>query len=347
MARRRSRKSSWKTLPLWVLSLALIGWGLWQAEMLRRSVVAQGNGIGLPSGMAVGPDDRAPGGADGSAGALPSATGPGGATLFGVTAADLGLALPPAAPDVTAPMEPTPTFDAALSAEDLITRGVALLDAGAAVAGRFALNEALVRTTDEDRAAQLRQKLAALNLPVFLGPAVLSGDPAARVVPIQEGDTFLSLGRAYGVPAAYLQKLNPRLDERNLRPRTGIKIVQGPFHARLIKHAGRLDLYARDLYVASCLLEFPEGNYLPRGEYQVSLGSKLQLGPATAATTWIGFQGLEPATEGVTNGWLYGAAGPRGNTPKDRATGVRLGDGDLAQLYNVLSEGRSHLRVEP
>ena len=48
----------------------------------------------------------------------------------------------------------------------------------------------------------------------------------------------LSLGRAYGVPAAFVQKLNPKLDERNLRPRTGIKIVQGPFHARLIKHAG-------------------------------------------------------------------------------------------------------------
>jgi hypothetical protein len=44
---------------------------------------------------------------------------------------------------------------------------------------------------------------------------------------------------------------------------------------------------------------------------------------------------------------MFGAAGPRGTTPKDRATGIHLGDGDLAQLYNVLSEGRSHLRVEP
>ena len=329
-------------MPLWGLSLALIGWGLWQAEMLRRSMVAQGTGVALDAGMAISPDEGA--GGDGAAGTMPAAAGP---TLVGVTAADLSPWPPAAAPDVTAALEPTPTFDKALSAEELIARGAGLLEAGETVAGRFALNEALARTTDEVRAAQLRERLAALNMPVFLGTAILPDDPAVRMVPIREGDTFVSLGKAYGVPAAFMQALNPKLDERNLRPRTGIKIVQGPFHGRIVKHAGRLDLYARDIYVASCLVDFPEGNYLPRGEYEVSAGTKLQLGAGSALTTWIGFQGLEPATEGVTNGWMFGMAGPRGNALKDRATGIHVGDGDLLQLYNVLSEGRSHLRVEP
>jgi hypothetical protein len=346
MARRRRKSSSWKTFPLWCISLALIGWGLWQAEMLRRALVAQGTAVTLQPGMAIGPDDAAPPGPD-TRGSSSPAPAPPGVTLVGVTLSDLTAALPPAHPDVTAPMQPSPTFDAALSPDDLLARGAALLDAGQIPAGRFALNEALARTTDEARAAALRQQLAAINLPVFLGTTVLPDDPAVRIVPIQDGDTFISLGRAYGLPAAFLQKLNPKLDERNLRPRTGIKIVQGPFHSRIIKHAGRLDLYARDLYVASCLVDFPEGNFLPRGDYQVSPGTKLQLGFDAAPNTWIGFQGLEPATESVTNGWMFGAAGPRGNTPRDRATGIHLADGDLVQLYNVLSEGRSRLRVEP
>jgi hypothetical protein len=253
----------------------------------------------------------------------------------------------PEAPDVTGPLEPTPTFDTALSAADLIRQGNALLQAGKTPAARFAFNEALARTTDEAQAAQLRQALTAINLPVFLGPDLLPDDPAARMVPIHGGDTFLSLAKAFGVPSAFLQKLNPDLDERRLRPQTGIKIVQGPFHVRISKRAARLDLYARDLYVASCPVTFPEGNYLPRGDYRVAPGTKLQVGAPSAGKTWIGFRGTQDVTESVTCGWIYGSAGPRGNTPQDLATGLKLAAADLAQLYNVLSEGRSHVRVEP
>jgi hypothetical protein len=94
-------------------------------------------------------------------------------------------------------------------------------------------------------------------------------------------------------------------------------------------------------------VDFPEGNYLPRGEYMVASGTKLKVGAGAGMKTWIGFQGTEEATSGIMSGWIFGAAGPRGNTSKDRATGVQLEEGDLAQLYNVLSEGRSRVLVEP
>jgi hypothetical protein len=112
---------------------------------------------------------------------------------------------------------------------------------------------------------------------------------------------------------------------------------------RISKHEQRLDLYARDMYVASCAVDFPDGNYLPKGDYQVTAGTKLQI----AGRTWIGFEGHEPATEEITSGWLFGAAGPRGSDVKNRATGIHLADSDLVQLYLVLTEARSHLRVEP
>jgi LysM repeat protein len=342
MARRRNKKSPWTTLPIWGLCLTLIGWGLWQAELLRRSVVSQGQTVALTPGMAVGPTQTAEDSSLGKALLLPATTRP--EDGQGVDTPSGGTA---ASPEVTATLEPTPSFDAALSAEDLVQQGMSLLNGGKAAAGRYALNEALARTTNEARAAQLRQVLATMNAPVFLGTDLLPDDPSARMIPIRSGDTFLSLARSYGVPVALLQKLNPALDPRNLQLRTGVKIVQGPFHVRIAKHAGRLDLYARDIYVASCLVSFPEGNYLPRGDYEVAPGTKLQVGGPFSGRTWIGFRGVEPATEGVTSGWMFGAAGPRGSAPQDRTTGMQMGVGDLAQLYNVLSEGRSHVRVEP
>jgi hypothetical protein len=337
MARRRTKKTSWGKLPLWVLAMGLIGWSLWQAEMLRRTVSQRGAAAALPAAMAVGTIE-AP--ADDEA-TVPTMTVAGGGEL---AEARTAWAVPA---EVTGPLEAVPAFEESLSAEELITRGVGLRNEGKAVAARYTLNEALARTSDEGRAGQLRATLAGMNVRVFLGTDVLPEDPSVRLVAIRTGETFLSLGKAYGVPAAFLQRINPRLNALNLRTGAGIKIVQGPFHGRIVKHAGRLDLYARDIYVASCGGDFPEGNYLPRGEYTVAAGTKLQVGAGAGMRTWIGFQGIEEATGGVTSGWIFGSTGPRGTTTKDRATGVHLAEGDLAQLYNVLSEGRSRLRVEP
>jgi len=259
-----------------------------------------------------------------------------------------------ASPDLTRQQAefllPTPAFDASLSVADLIARGKADLAAGRTSAGRYAFNEALARTTDEAEGAQLRQALAGINRSIFLSTALLPDDPSARLVPIHSGDNYLSIARSYGITTAFLQILNPTLNPNNLKPNTGIKIVQGPFAARVVKHANRLDLYARDQYVASFTIEFPEGNYLPRGEYQVAPGTKLQLAGASRSSTertWIGFRGIDEATEPVTNGWLFGSAGPRGNDAKNRATGIHLADGDLQQLYNTLTESHSRLTVLP
>ena len=35
-----------------------------------------------------------------------------------------------------------------------------------------------------------------------------------------------------------------------------MKVVQGPFHATVVKHEKRLDLYARDQYVTSFAVAF-------------------------------------------------------------------------------------------
>jgi hypothetical protein len=122
-----------------------------------------------------------------------------------------------------------------------------------------------------------------------------------------------------------------------------VKVVAGPFSVRVVKHSGRMDLLVRDMYVKSFAIALPEGNYLPRGEYRVNVGTKLQVG----SRAWIGFEGSEQATGEVESGWIYGAGGPRGASARDRATGIQMSDPDLLQLYNLLVESRSHVCVEP
>jgi hypothetical protein len=335
--RRRYRKTSpWRIIPLWTAALALVGWGVWQAVLLRRSIASQHPVVTTQPAMAVGGTTVTPTGAQGGEPWPTPQTAP-------VEITDtLVLATMPENFDQPF-LQLTPAFDPLLTPEQLVGQGREFLDNGQIVAGRFAFNAALARTNSEPLAAELRSILSSLNGPVFMGTAVLPEDPSARFVDIQSGDTFLSLGRTYGTTAEFIRRINPTLNPNNLQINAGIKIVQGPFHVRIFKRAGRLDLYARDIYVASCMVDFPDGNYLPKGDYQVTAGTKLQLGQRT----WIGFEGRESATEGITRGWLFGSAGPRGDDPRNRATGIHLADSDLAQLYLVLTEARSRIRVDP
>ncbi|MCL2647851.1 MAG: hypothetical protein FWD61_12700, partial [Phycisphaerales bacterium] len=232
---------------------------------------------------------------------------------------------------------------AGASVDALIEEGDWAMEEGRVVESRVLLNAALGMLPDGPRAQALRVKLAALNGAVFLGSAVLPDDAAAKLVEIEAGDSFQKLGQRYAVSATLLETINPNLTARNLKPSTGVKIVQGPFHFRMFKSARRLDLYARNTYVCSFPAEVSAGDYLPSGVYRIADGTKIQVNNRT----WIGIEGISDTTQDVAIGWLYGEAGPRATKLDTRVSGLKMRDSDLATLYNVIVETRSLLRVEP
>jgi hypothetical protein len=361
--RRRRKHSPWKTIPLWAISLSLVAWGLYQAadfrqkliadfqknrelaaideQIVRPSVAVDGVSIArrvpLPARRGYSTDPRLDRPMDTQ---LPE----NGATLEILDPQKESTDdAPRRAPRTFPPIDPLPAYDPALAPDALVALGHAALGAGRIPEGRAALNAALARTQDPALAQSLRDLLASLNAPIFLGTDILPDDPLACYIDIEPGDSFLRLGRDFAVTPAYLEALNPALNSRHLKPLSGVKVVQGPFRGRILKAAARFDLYLLDLYIRSYQISLPEGNFLPSGHYRLTPGNKIQVGPRL----WIGFEGLDDATRAVDVGWIYGSWGPRGNTPKNRASGLCLADDDLQQLYNVLVESRSHLLVEP
>ena len=65
------------------------------------------------------------------------------------------------------------------------------------------------------------------------------------------GGSFQKIGRRFGISSDMVALLNPDVNPRRLRVGWGIKVVQGPFNLRVVRSDGRLDLYARDVYVCS------------------------------------------------------------------------------------------------
>jgi hypothetical protein len=332
---RRKKRPLWVAIPLWGGLAMFAAWGTWQFAAFRQKLLAD-----------VPPPVRA----------LPAADpdpGLDAQTIFlddnrstdpwaDATTPVLGMVHPAAATaDLREPLPGGP--DNSRTPEEWMTAGTAFLNQGHIPQGRAALNAALQSLGDDPRAPLLRQQLTTLSEGVFLGSAVIPEDPAAPFIEIQPGDSFLKLGRKYAVPATLLEKLNPSLNPRGLKPGAGIKVVQGPFHLRYAKAARRLDLYVRDLYIKSFGAQVAEGDYLPLGVYRLKAASKITVG----AKQWIGFEGASGDARNIAIGWIYGSSGPRLGRNNGLASGLKVGDDDLRQLYNALVEARSLLKVEP
>jgi hypothetical protein len=338
---RRKKRPAWAAIPLWSAMTLFAGWGVWQFSNFRQKLMAE-----------VQPSRAAAAGGSGAAASSPSDPGDQVETLMlddsrsndpwaDATTPVLGISGAGGAGG-TATAGATPGAEAR-TPDEWMALASTLLNEGKIPQGRAALNAALQALGNDARAPLVRRQLTTLNEGVFLGSAIVPEDPAAPFVEIRPGDSFLKFARQYAVPAGLLEKLNPNLNPRNLKPETGVKIVQGPFHLRFSKADHRLDLYVRDLYVKSMGAEVEEGNYLPRGVYRMKAASKIEVG----SRQWIGFEGTGGETQDITIGWIYGSAGPRLGRNRGLPAGVKVRDEDLRQLYNALMETRSLLKVEP
>ncbi|HUO07928.1 MAG TPA: hypothetical protein VM008_06490 [Phycisphaerae bacterium] len=342
----RNKNSGWGAVSTWTILALIAGWGLWQLAQFRHTLLAQtatARTESVPQNTADSDTDPA---ATESASPSPAAPAPpiqvaqANATPDDDTVGDGSSAVGGSTPSVEIDSDP--------EANVLIARGIADLDDGRIIEGRTALNSALAILEDapasDPRPARLRRQLTDLNEGIFLGSAILPEDAAARYIDIHYGDSFLKIGRRYSISADFLQTINPTLNPRNLKPASGVKIVEGPFRLRLVKHNHRLDLFARDWYVRSYPAQLEVGNYLPAGTYRIRSAGKIRVGDRV----WIGFDGADSGTRDISLGWIYGDAGPRaGNPADDRSTGLKLADNDLAQVYNLVVENRSLLHVEP
>lgn len=247
------------------------------------------------------------------------------------------------------PAEPTtmPAFDLERELTMLLDGAESDLETNNLAARRSKLNDALLLLPDNERAVDVRRKLSLLNSGIFLGPLLWPEDPYAQLVPIYPGDTFARIARRYSIPAELLPVLNPQLSARNLRPNTGIKVVFGPYHARIVKSQKRVDLYVRDMYVTSVPADIEDGVYMPRGTYRVRVNGRVLMDPIRKKVRYISIEGIDESSRGVQAAWLYGSAGMPAAGKTRSPSGVHFTDDDLYKLYTVLLEVDSLVRVDP
>jgi len=285
------------------------------------------------------------------------------------------------APPATADRAPTPsrlpTAGALSSPTEVVAeirRAAAAQDAGRLVEARARFNRALLdrRTSVRDKAV-IRTRMQAINETLVFSPAVVEGDPLVESYTIRSGDSLskIAADADLGVDWRFIQRVNQISDPRRIRVGQSIKLVRGPFHATISKREYRLDLFADmptsagggRIFIASYAVGLGEYSSTPTGKWVVRKDSRLINPPWTNPRTgeyfsadnpdnpigerWVGLEGVDETTRTISGIGIHGTIEP-GSIGTDASMGcIRMLDGDVDVVYELLTEGASTVEITP
>jgi LysM repeat protein len=310
---------------------------------------------GRPAGVDVTRPDLTP---------TPSTSAPGSSTPGGGPA--------PTGATGTQPTGALPSTGSSASVRALIEEGDRAMSAGNPVQARVLYSRAYL-STDITRADQstLRDKMSAISEDLIFSPRIASGDPMVEAYTVASGDSLVRIAkrRELGTDWRLIQRINRISNPSALKVGQKLKLIRGPFHAVVHKGDFRLDLFQgspdepeRWQYIRSFRVGLGAGNSTPLGTFVIRPNSKLVnphwVNPRDGTKFdandpknpigefWLGWQGLGDSAI-ITGYGLHGTIEPESIGSEKSMGCVRLGDADIALLYELLVEQISMVKVVP
>ncbi|TFG48732.1 MAG: LysM peptidoglycan-binding domain-containing protein [Candidatus Brocadiia bacterium] len=251
-----------------------------------------------------------------------------------------------------------------LESNDLIKKAAQYLSESPAkvIEARDYLNSALSTSLSSAQRKQAMNMLSDLSQKWLFSKTVRAGDKLSSTYKVAPGDTLVALGKQYKVPYEIIMQINNVRNPGELRAGDTIKVVDGPFNAKINRLSYTLDLYLQKTYVCS----FPvglgkEGRETPTGLWLVKLGGKLisptWTDPDTGKTyeaespdyplgsRWIGLTGIKGNAKD-RNGFALHGTKDNSSIGKSSSRGcIRMIDKDILLMYSLMMPGFSNVEV--
>jgi len=226
------------------------------------------------------------------------------------------------------------------------------------VKAREMLNELLGKPISEQQKNLVKQELSRLADKWLFNRTVYPNDTLCGMYTVQSGDLLSTIGNKHKVPWQILQQINGIPRPEALQADESIKIINGPFHAKVYRSSFTMDIYLQDTFVRSFPVGLGKPGYdTPTGLWVVRPGGKLikprWTDPDTGRTyepddpnyplgsRWISLDGLEGAAKGRTGFAIHGTKDPHEiGVAKSRGC-IRLYNGDVILVYDLLMPGES------
>ncbi len=261
---------------------------------------------------------------------------------------------PPPEPNLLE-ITPEPTTDPNPEATALITKAMAVFNAKPAriIEARNILNDILSMPMTEQQRVFVKNRLSGLADEWLFSKTVYPQDSLCSSYRVKRGEILETIGKQFKVPWEILSKINEVRPELLPEGET-IKVIHGPFHARVYLSTFTMDLYLQNnTFVKSFRVGVGKaGNETPTGLWRVKRDGKQMEPPWFDRETrrflhpgdpdyplgsrWIGLEGIKGAAKDRTgigfHGWkksdLMDGGGSRGC--------IRLHNGDVIFVYNLL-----------
>ncbi len=246
----------------------------------------------------------------------------------------------------------------------LIAEAMKCLEAtpAAIIEARDRLNDTLALPMSSQQQEYVKERLSALSDKWLFSRTVFPGDQLCGTYEVQPGDLLLTIGKQFKVPYEILMELNGISRPGALQAGQIIKVINGPFHARISRSTFTMDLYLQNTFVRS----FPvglgkEGMETPTGLWTVKPGGKLikpaWTNPVTGrrylpsdsdyplGSRWIGLEGLKGDAVGRTGFAIHGTNNPQEIGMPVSQGCIRLRDADAVLVYNLLMPVDSQVEI--
>ena len=283
---------------------------------------------------------------------------PGGGAALGsdrAAAADLTQAIETA----VAAVPPPEPFTISGDAKAMYDQADRLISEGNPIEARNVLSRVLFAENSElslGDATLIRERLADLNQRLIFSPEFFENDPICKPY---EVDTLLSrIGVRHRVPWQLLEVINDIKAERVQAGQT-IKVIQGPLHARVIKHQFVMDVFAvaadgSPVFVHTFPVGLGKDDKTPVGDWKVTAGKKVAnpnwrdeengeffesnnpLNPI--GEYWIPIEGTESRTRNKKGFGIHGTIDPSSIGHEASRGCIRLGDADIELVFYLLTD---------
>jgi lipoprotein-anchoring transpeptidase ErfK/SrfK len=236
------------------------------------------------------------------------------------------------------------------------------IEDGRIIAARNTLNDVLNMTKNDGLRGQVKKQMQSLAEKWLFGKTVEFGDNLCSFYKVQAGDMLSNIAASNKVPYQFLMKINNIPGERALRADQAIKVVHGPFHGIVYLSTFTMDIYLQNIYVKSYRIGIgKEGHETPPGLWRAKIGGKLikptWTDPDTGKTYhaddpdyplgsgWIALEGIDNRTQGIEGIAIHGTKDETTIGTKSSRGCIRLFNGELKELYDMLEQGCSELRI--
>lgn len=248
-----------------------------------------------------------------------------------------------------------------------LATGLSLIEQGKRVEGRKLLSRLLVDgALTQAEAQKVRDVLTVVNNMLIYSPRVTAGDPLTGVHVVERGDRLVNIAIRYKVPHQFIEKING-INADRIQLDQKIKVVNGPFHVVVNKSAYRMDVYLKDpadgqmTYIRSFAVGLGADDSTPVGDWVVRPRSKVinpgWTNPRTGETFsrddpknpigefWMGIEGVDANTATQQGFGIHGTIEQNSIGTQASMGCVRLRDEDIAQVFYMLWEGESTVKI--